>query len=129
MCERVRKNTQGFRQFFFCSYIRFRFLSTALVLHALEDILFLFLFFFLLYIQGGDTSRHFPRNRDQEYTRRSVNRILCMPNFRKFGVDSTPLNEAPPGILLVSIPRKMSTYIPTVYGEEEKEEKEKENVF
>ena len=40
------------------------------MIHALEDNLYLFLFFFLLSIQGGDTSRHYPRNRDQEYTRR-----------------------------------------------------------
>ena len=53
---------------------------------------------------------------------------LFTPNFRKFGNKST-LWTLPHGILLVSIPRIMSTYIPTLYGEEKKEEKEKENVF
>ena len=53
---------------------------------------------------------------------------LFTPNFRKFGIQSVQLT-LPPGILLVSIPRIMSTCIPTLYGEEKKEEKEKENVF
>ena len=57
MCEIVRKNTQGFREIIFSSYIRFRFLSTALVFHALEDILSLF-YVFLLPYTVVDISRH-----------------------------------------------------------------------